>query len=681
MFITVKEAVGAPGLPPLERNIRITLNKLSEANAAHRRKRGGSKAFEYHIDCLPEAARQHFLMLEAQKRAESAKKLSVANDDRSSDEVWLEFEEATDKKKEIAQHRYQLAMMVKMYVEDHAMGMRAALRKVSDTTGTTYSSLHNWFYNKPGLKNIPVQDWLPSLLDRKGVIGTRTATLSPEAWSYFMADWLRAESPNYQECYTRLQQAALRNGWNIPTLKTLVNRIKTDIPQEVVVYCRGGMFKAKQTLIPAQRRTREGMYAMQRVSGDGHTLRIRCHLEDGTVIRPTVWVFQDVFSSAVVGYSIDISENTEMLGIALYNMVSKFGIPETFDLDRGSVALGDEVTGRMSRPKRNGSGSLVHKKFDNAEVEGVITAMGARVNWSRVEDDNVGRKGNARAKTVERLFHSVAGIGQFERHPAFAGAYTGSGPTDKPANYGETTVPVELVVEMFAEWVDSWNKQDGRRSEMARGIYSYQTVFEKSYQTAVIRKPTDTQLRLCLLRTSKPLTVHNGGLVELNAGRYSKHKVNRYQSDLLKMHIGDKVVLRFNPYDLTRSVHAYDSDGKYIGEIALYGDVAFDDISAARRHQLLQTAEVERAQFMTEQMGKLAHDELVALSRSGEKPDELGGVVPGITQMTPELPRALESMDYPNFEQKKRVAGHDTDSVGFLSDDVASILTQNYGKN
>ncbi|WP_210498060.1 transposase domain-containing protein, partial [Vibrio crassostreae] len=314
-------------------------------------------------------------------------------------------------------------------------------------------------------------------------------------------------------------------------------------------------------LVPAQRRTRVGMHAMQRVSGDGHEFRLRCHLEDGTVLRPTVWVFQDVYSSMIVGYAIDITENTEMLGIALFNMVSKFGIPEMFDLDRGSVALSEAMTGRTSRPKATGKGKLEHQKFDNAEIEGAITALGSKVNWTRVEDDNVGRKGNARAKPVERLFHSKGGIGQFERHPAFAGAYAGESATSKPANYGEATVPVELVVELFAEWVTDWNSLEGRRSEMARGIHSYKQVFEQSYTQIQVRKPTATQLRLCLHRTRKSVKVHGGGLVELNAGRYSKHLSNRYRSPLLFEYIGQSVHLRFNPYDLTGCVYAYSERG------------------------------------------------------------------------------------------------------------------------
>ncbi|BCK20554.1 hypothetical protein DDN06_07825 [Vibrio cholerae] len=682
MWFTAKEIMGAPLMPSSDVRTRGNLDRLTANKPDQKRKRQGSKAFEYHIDCLPEETRLYLLRDIAKQQTEQAE--SSRNTRQvvtpASDELWLEYEEATDHKRENTKKKYELCMRVKAYVEA-GISMRKSMARVAEESGEKYSTLVCWFYNKPGLQTnkIPVEDWLPALLDRQGVHGKRVAKLSPEAWSMFQADYLRPEKPTVSECYNRMVKAAEREGWEVPSLHTVRSRVNDDIPYELQVYCRGGLFAAKQALVPAQRRTRSGMHAMQRVSGDGHEFRIRCHLEDGTVIRPTVWVFQDVYSSMITGYAIDVSENTEMLGIALFNMVSKFGIPEVFDLDRGSVALSEAMTGRTSRPKATGKGKLEHKKFDNAEIEGAITALGSKVNWTRVEDDNVGRKGNARAKPVERLFHSKGGIGQFERHPAFAGAYAGESATSKPANYGETTVPVELVVELFAEWVADWNSQEGRRSEMARGIHSYQQVFEQSYRQIQVRKPTATQLRLCLHRTRKGVRVHDGGLVELNAGRYSKHLVNRYRSPLLFEYIGQSVHLRFNPYDLTGCVYAYSERGEFIGEIPLYADVAYDDLGEARRQNLYQTEGVNHAAWLKEQMVELTNKDLAQLARSHEKPELLGGMVPSITQMTPELPRTPEqhqmnTSDFDGLFEKKAV-GADFEPTMDLD-----AFMQQYGK-
>ena len=58
MFYVAKELVGIPGLPKTAKGIREALCRFSAGSEELVRKRTGSKAFEYHIDCLPEAAQK-----------------------------------------------------------------------------------------------------------------------------------------------------------------------------------------------------------------------------------------------------------------------------------------------------------------------------------------------------------------------------------------------------------------------------------------------------------------------------------------------------------------------------------------------------------------------------------------------------------------------------------------------
>ncbi|ORQ05762.1 hypothetical protein B7971_08610, partial [Vibrio cholerae] len=82
----------------------------------------------------------------------------------------------------------------------------------------------------------------------------------------------------------------------------------------------------------------------------------------------------------------------------------------------------------------------------------------------------------------------------------------------------------------------------------------------------------------------------------------------------------------------------YSERGEFIGEIPLYADVAYDDLGEARRQNLYQTEGVNHAAWLKEQMVELTNKDLAQLARSHEKPELLGGMVPSITQMTPELP-------------------------------------------
>ncbi|EBN1942469.1 transposase, partial [Salmonella enterica] len=72
MWVTAKECVGLPGLPAMEHNIRNRLTKAAGSNVDWLRRREGTKAIEYHIDCLPKAAQEivlerHFKKLMEEK--------------------------------------------------------------------------------------------------------------------------------------------------------------------------------------------------------------------------------------------------------------------------------------------------------------------------------------------------------------------------------------------------------------------------------------------------------------------------------------------------------------------------------------------------------------------------------------------------------------------------------------
>ncbi|MFZ4221011.1 DNA-binding protein, partial [Enterobacter ludwigii] len=57
VWLTAKECASLPGMPGREHNVRNKLDKYAGGNTEYRRRREGTKAFEYHIDCLPDVAR------------------------------------------------------------------------------------------------------------------------------------------------------------------------------------------------------------------------------------------------------------------------------------------------------------------------------------------------------------------------------------------------------------------------------------------------------------------------------------------------------------------------------------------------------------------------------------------------------------------------------------------------
>ncbi len=76
MYVIAKELIGAPGMPATTKGIRQALQRYVQGKSCCSRRRSGSKATEYSIDCLPEVTQQalrerYALQLMTQKVDES----------------------------------------------------------------------------------------------------------------------------------------------------------------------------------------------------------------------------------------------------------------------------------------------------------------------------------------------------------------------------------------------------------------------------------------------------------------------------------------------------------------------------------------------------------------------------------------------------------------------------------
>ncbi|WP_437888590.1 DNA-binding protein [Phytobacter sp. V91] len=144
MFVTVNELVGLPGLPTTQQGLRYSLNKVACNSPELVRKRSGSKAFEYHIDCLPEQVREiirerHYREILQQDSDDSGQPSQRVNT-TTRDELKLlrqcpallerEVGYLTEKQKEIADARATLALYVEK-LRDAGMSRTAAVNYVS----------------------------------------------------------------------------------------------------------------------------------------------------------------------------------------------------------------------------------------------------------------------------------------------------------------------------------------------------------------------------------------------------------------------------------------------------------------------------------------------------------------------------------------------------------------------
>lgn len=472
---------------------------------------------------------------------------------------------------------------------------------------------------------LPESDWLPALAP--GYAGrTATSELPAEAWDLFKADYLRLDAPNLSSCYQRIKKIASARGWAIPSERTFARAIEREIPESVLVFCRQGE-KALLRLYPAQERDKGSLSAMEWINGDGYYHNVFVMLPDGTVGRPKTWFWQDVYSSKILAWRTDVSENTDQIRLAFLNLADRYGLPREITIDNTRAAANKWMTGGLAHRFRY--------KVKDEDPLGIFVAFGCKVHWAT--------PAWGQAKPVERTF-GVGGLGEYvDKDPACSGAWCGNNPTAKPENYASRAVPWAEFASVIERGVALWNSIDKRRSAVAAGR-SYDQVFEESYARATVRKITAAQRRMLML-CAEAVKVATDGSIKMEAGRGYGVGTNRYWSQTLidGRFAGKKVTVRFDPADLHADVHLYTMAGKYLGPATCLSPAGFGDTIAARSHN----RERNRYKKATKLAAK-AERQMTAIEMARHLPAQ-----------EPDAPPEAKVVEL-SFA---RAAGHDTETV------------------
>lgn len=611
-WFTAAELVGLPGLPGTDRGVR----KAAARDEWRAQKRAAGKGQEYHISSLPPEAAAALVKKHAPAKPVAATATPVVVEftyDRNN--LWEVYDRKSDKQKEKAKAKLALLQQV-MELRRHGVQLQDAFKAVGDQSGTSWRTMEGWYHGRagrPGIKLYAPSDWLAALV--QSYAGRqKTADCDPQAWEFFKADYLRLERPGARACYERLQQAATEHGWTIPALRTLERRIKNEIPAAALVRAREGEL-AMQALFPSQQRTVRDMYALEWINGDGYQHNVFIEWPDGSIARPKTWVWQDVYSRKILAWRTDLSEHTDVIRLSFGDLVEKYGLPDHATIDNTRAAANKWMTGGI--PWRN------RYKVRQDDVLGLFPQLGVQVHWTSLNQTASGKNsGHGQAKPVERAF-GWGGLGEYvDKRLEFAGAWCGDNPTAKPENYATAAVPLETFLAGLADSIASWNARQGRRTEICAGQLSYDQAFEQSFKQALIRQPTAAQRRLWLL-PAEARRVQRDGSLSLDAGSAPGAPKNRYWDEALLPHIGQKLVVRFDPDHLHNNVHVYTLDGHYIGEAGCHAPVGYGDTQAGREHNKARTQwkKAVREQLKAEQkMDALEAAKLLPESEEAEVP-------------------------------------------------------------
>lgn len=539
-----------PGLPADKRSLnrrarderwQLRFDAAGEPLARKRAARGGG--IEFHVSLLPGSARLALI-----ERGLVAAKPAPVEVESASVAAWRWFEGQTEKTKAEATRRAAIIAEIEL-LEEAGMTRTNAAAEAHRRHSVATSTIWNWFALVEG---VPRADRLPALAPRrKG--GGAEAEMPDDLWRIFISDWLRPEAPTLTSCYARTAAIAATQGIKLPNERSIRRKIEREIDPRIILQCRGGR-DALNRSIPDNRRTLEGLHAMQLVNVDGHQFDVFVKTEDGRVIRPVLLAIQDVYSRKMLAWKLDESENYLATRLAFLDLFKNYGIPAECLLDNSRTFAGKQLTG--------GARTRYRYKVRADEAAGLLTSLGIKIRFATIY--------HGQSKPIERTFRDLADT--IARSPECAGAYTGNKITAKPSNHGSRAVEWDEFVRIVDRGIALHNARLGRKAGVCAGR-SFDQTFAESYAVAPIGKATPDQLRIAMLTAEQVRCDSRTGEIKLYGNRYWSPECGRLH--------GQRVTVRFDPADLMREIHIYALDGRYLTAAPLIADTGFLDVAGA----------------------------------------------------------------------------------------------------
>lgn len=394
MFLSVNELIGLPGMPGTAPGVRAALNKRAGNSLDLKRKRAGTKAFEYHIDCLT-AQQQEIIherhlnsLLTAEKKAV---KTTVKGDLNPRVKAKHELDlmrqcpallerstgNLTKLQRDIADARATLVVEV-INLQNAGLSRIRAINYICDQsqsntlpeklqkaaamanarkglrTGVSTRTLNGWVVDyeraatpserlvllAPGHnKGKPVENikWMPLFMAH---YRTTNGLSIAEAYENFEHEW----QMQYAD-----QPAMLAAIPSVYAVRRALDKLPTVVKQRGRV--TGSAMRALNTYV---KRDWSQMPVNGVWIGDGHSMKMKvAHPDHGRPFTPEITLVIDGRTRYVVGWSLSLAENVIAVADALRHGMQNHGIPLIYYSDNGAgqtaKVLDADITGIFSR--------------------------------------------------------------------------------------------------------------------------------------------------------------------------------------------------------------------------------------------------------------------------------------------------------------------------------------------
>ncbi|VFS44664.1 Uncharacterised protein [Enterobacter cancerogenus] len=405
MFVVAKELVGIPGLPATTKGVREALFRLSSGHPDFVRKREGTKAFEYHVDCLPDAARQAVqARLARQLLAQSAslpvkatargEQLAGAGGEKVQRELALyrkcpalqekKLRELTDSQKAVGDARMVLVQEVLRLMDSSENGglnmkRKQAVEFIADAS--VAGTLPDYVQRAADIANarkgatrtgvsVPtLQRWLSAWM-AADTVGERMVLLAPgkvskkEVFQYswmpdFMRFWRDTNKPTVMMAYEKFAKWWVEQYGDNEIMLSMLPKVDTvryaldklPVAERERGRATGSDYKK---YLPFVRRDWSVIPVNGVWVGDGHGMKMEViNPETGKPFRPEITLVIDARTRVVVGWSLAMSESQVAVGDAIRNAVSRYGVPLMYYSDNGggekNAVFDADITGIFSR--------------------------------------------------------------------------------------------------------------------------------------------------------------------------------------------------------------------------------------------------------------------------------------------------------------------------------------------
>lgn len=487
-----------------------------------------------------------------------------------ADAAWDAWERTTENARQRAKNR--LAQM------DQVRALTRAGVQIQQACQAVGIPRPTYYRYQRKVKGMGREHWAALLLDE--YCGGQAAEIPPAIWDQFKALYLRRGGEPANAVWRRCERTAKASGVEIPNAPAFLRRLRAEVPHAQIVYLREGEEAYEKLMDQPMRRDHSQFTALEAINGDGWTPKPKVLWPDGTTRRPTIWNWQDIRSSVILAWRADQCENGDLVRLTLGDLIRDYGDrPDFAWVDNTFAAANTTNTG--GAPMRYRFGFRVKQE----EPTGVINLLGIKLRFTQ--------PANGRAKPVERAHRDL------RTRIDNSARYTHAGTDDDPIPLAEFLAVVEEEIRLH-------NAQTGRRG-MGMNGRAFNDVFAESVKHRSQRVATAAQLRLCLLG-SKPVTARKpNGQVVLGKGPMGD---NSYWCPELTTHIGRKVMVRFDPADLTQAVYVYTLSGSYIGKANPTRLGGWKDEAEMKRHaremKALQRCHKNAAKLQTSMDARVA---------------------------------------------------------------------------